>query len=180
VKPPIHQNPDNRAARESGGTANPSFGARIDRRDRADRRRRIWWSVLYGSFHPRRRRPSRRTDESRYHALDWHSPHLLAVSVGILILCVADAFLTLVLMSGGAVEVNPVMALFVGDNVPVFACLKMAVTGVGILLLVFLARYRFMRMIRVDVILYCVLLAYVILVWHEIGMLRELGDLHFL
>ena len=99
--------------------------------------------------------------------------------MGILILCVADAFLTVTLMSGGAIEVNPVMALFIGNDVAVFAGLKMAVTGIGILLLVFLARYRFMRLIRVDVILYCVLGAYCILIWHEIGMLRQLGDPHF-
>jgi Domain of unknown function (DUF5658) len=176
VKPPFRQQPDNWSAREADRAAN-TFGARInERRDRPDRRRRLWWSVVYGSFNPRRRRPSRRTDESRYHGLDWHSANLWAVSVAILILCVADAFLTVTLMSGGAVEVNPVMALFVGNNVAVFAGLKMAVTGIGILLLVFLARYRFMRLVRVDVILYCVLIAYVALLFHEIGMLRQLGD----
>jgi hypothetical protein len=91
-------------------------------------------------------------------------------------LSVVDAFLTLNLMSAGAVEVNPFMALFVGGNVAVFAGLKMAITGVGVALMVLLAGYRFMRVLRVDVILYCILMAYVILIGHEVGMLRQLTD----
>jgi len=180
VTPPLPPSPDDWKPREANHGANPGFGARRERRDRADRRRRLWWSLIYGSFNPRRRRPARRTEESRYQALDWHSAHLFAVSVGILILCVADAFLTVTLMTGGAVEVNPVMALFIGRNVAVFAGLKMAVTSIGILLMVFLARYRFMRLVRVDVILYCILVAYVILIFYEIGMLRQIGDSRFI
>jgi Domain of unknown function (DUF5658) len=147
-----------------------------ERRNRPDRRRRFWWSLLYGGIHPRRRRPTRRAADGRFHALDWHATHLWAVSIGILILSVVDAFLTLRLMSAGAVEVNPFMALFVGGNVAVFAGLKMAITGVGVALMVLLAGYRFMRVLRVDVILYCILMAYVILIGHEVGMLRQLAD----
>ena len=84
-----------------------------ERRQRTDRRYRVWWSVLYGSFSPRRRRPQRRLGDSGIHALDWHGAHLLAVSIGILLLSVADAFMTVTLLAGGAVEVNPVMAAVV-------------------------------------------------------------------
>jgi hypothetical protein len=69
--------------------------------------------VVYGSFRPRRRRPPRRLDDSRYQAVDWHAAHLLAVAIGILLLSVADAFMTVTLLSGGAVEVNPVMAALI-------------------------------------------------------------------
>jgi hypothetical protein len=159
----------------------PDTSSRDERRSRPDRRRRVWWSMVYGSFNPRRRRPARRLGDGRYHALDWHDAHLLAVAIGILILSVADAFLTLTLMSGGnAVELNPIMALFVGGNVAVFAGLKMAVTGMCVTLMVFLARYRFMRVVRVDVILYCILVAYMVLIGHELGMLRKLADAHLL
>jgi hypothetical protein len=162
--------PDDFAASHAAGSA-----AR-ERRSRPDRRRRFWWSLLYGGIRPRRRRPARRTADGRFHALDWHATHLWAVSIGILILCVVDAFLTLRLMSLGAVEVNPFMALFVGGNAAVFAGLKMAITGIGVALMVLLAGYRFMRVLRVDVILYCILMAYVILIGHEVGMLRSLAD----
>ena len=145
-----------------------------ERRDRADRRRRIWWAVLYGSFNPRRRIPPRRLDDSRFHSLDWHAAHLLAVAVGILLLSVADAFMTVTLLAGGAVEVNPVMALVVYQNATVFAVLKMAMTGLGVMMMVMLARYRFMRLVRVDVVMYAVLLGYLGLLGYEYSMLGKL------
>jgi hypothetical protein len=150
------------------------LGGRRERRAGVDRRSRIWWSLLYGSIRPRRRQPQRRIDDSQFQAMDWHGAHLWAVSLVILILSVADAFLTVTLISGGAVEVNPVMAMFIGGNVAVFAGFKIAMTGASILLMVFLARYRFMRVLRVEVMLYAVLTGYIVLMIHELHMLQVL------
>jgi len=146
-----------------------------ERRGAADRRRRAWWSVCYGSFNPRRRTPPRRLDDMRFHSLDWHSAHLLAVAIGILLLCVADAFLTLVLLQAGAAEVNPVMALLLYRSVAAFAVLKIGMTGACTISLVILARYRFMRLLRVEWVLYGVLIAYIALIGYEIWMLRSPG-----
>ena len=165
---------------EARGGTQPQNGASDERRRRPDRRRRLFWALLYGSFRPRRRSPARRTQDARYHALDWHGTHLWAVSIGILTLSVVDAFLTVTLISGGAIEVNPLMAVVVGRNVTVFAGLKAVVTGVSVMMMVFLARYRFLRLVRVDVILYCVFGAYTVLICHELGMLERLVDDHLL
>jgi hypothetical protein len=151
-----------------------------ERRDRADRRRRVWWSVWYGSFNPRRRTPPRRLDDSRFHSLDWHAAHLLAVAISILLLSVTDAFLTVVLLQGGADEVNPIMAALIYRSVGVFAALKMGLTGVSVALMVFLARYRFMRLLRVEWVLYGVLIAYVSLISYEVWMLKGPVDLPIL
>jgi hypothetical protein len=151
-----------------------------ERRARADRRHRVWWSVWYGSFNPRRRTPQRRLDDSRFHSLDWHSAHLLAVAVSILLLSVTDAFLTLLLLQGGAAEVNPVMAALIYRSVAMFAALKMGMTSVGVMLMVFLARYRFMRVLRVEWVLYGVLIAYVTLIGYEVWMLKGSVDLPIL
>lgn len=156
-------------------SAGPQFPH--ERRARADRRRRLWWSVCYGSFNPRRRTPPRRLDDWRFHSLDWHSAHLLAVAIGILLLSVADAFLTMVLLQGGADEVNPIMAALIYRSVAMFAALKMGMTGVGVTLMVFLARYRFMRRLRVEWVLYGVLTAYVTLIGYEIWMLGSAAEL---
>jgi hypothetical protein len=165
--------PDDWASRpRQGGSSGRT--ARDDRRRRPERRRRIWWSLVYGSFRPRRRSPSRRTQDAHYQAIDWHGAHLWAVSVGILTFSVADAFLTMNLLSRGAIEVNPLMAAVIGRNVAAFAGLKMAVTGVGVMLMVFLARYRFMRVLRVDIILYCIFGAYLVLICHELSLFRQL------
>src|SRR6202034_3456707 len=116
-----------------------------ERRGATDRRRRVWWSVCYGSFNPRRRTPPRRLDDSSFHSLDWHSAHLLAVAIGILLLCVADAFLTLVLLQGGASGVNPIMARLLCRSVTAFATLKNTMTGATAVSMVMLLRYRFRR-----------------------------------
>jgi hypothetical protein len=161
-----------------GGSASEarSLSERRERRAGFERRHRLWWSFLYGSVRPRRRRPPRRMEDSRFHAVDWYGAHLWGVSIAILILSVADAFLTLTLISGGAVEVNPIMAMFIGRNVAVFVGLKIAMTGGSVVLLVFLARYRFMRLMRVEMMLYAVLTAYILLMIHEWRMLQVLGS----
>ena len=151
-----------------------------DRREHVDRRRRVWWSVVYGNFNPRRRAPPRRLDQSHYHSVDWHSPHLLAVAIGILLLSVVDAFMTLILLQGGADEVNPIMALVVYRSVAVFAALKMALTSLGVVFMVFLARYRFMRRLPVGWVLYGVLIAYTSLIGYEIHMFKSSFELPIL
>jgi hypothetical protein len=151
-----------------------------DRRDRNDRRLRVWWSILYGSFNPRRRTPPRRLDESRFHSLDWYSPHLLATAVSILLLSFADAFLTLLLLQGGAQEVNPIMAALVYRNVALFVALKMGMTSVCIILMVIVARYRFMRVLQVGWVLNAILIAYASLIGYEIWMLTGPSQLQIL
>jgi hypothetical protein len=148
-----------------------------ERRDRVDRRRRFWWSAIYGSFNPRRRAPQRRTQDSRFHPLDLHSTHLMAVAVGILLLSVADAFMTVTLLAGGAIEVNPVMAAFVYKSAALFASIKMGLTGIGVTAMVFLARYRFMRKIPVETMMYAVLVGYAALLGYEYWMLETPLDL---
>jgi hypothetical protein len=47
----------------------------------------------------------------------------------------------------------------------------MAMTSIGIILMVVLARYRFMRLLRVEWVLYGVLITYVSLVSYEVWIL---------
>jgi hypothetical protein len=153
----------------------PAPGLGGDRRATPDRRQKVVWAVVYGSFNPRRRRPARRLDESRYQAIDWHASHLLAVAIAILLLSVADAFLTLTLLDAGAQEMNPVMALAVSSNATVFASLKMLMTGVSVVLMVCLARYRFMRLVRVELALYGIMIGYLALIAYELHLLSAYG-----
>jgi hypothetical protein len=151
----------------------PAWGS--DRRERTDRRTRAFWSVLYGSFNPRRRRPARRLNDSRFHPIDWYSARLLAVSIGILLFSAADAFLTSILLLHGADEINPIMAILVYRSVAAFAAFKMTMTGLGLLVMVFLARYRFMRVLPVELVMYAVLGVYAWLIGYEIWMLKGVG-----
>jgi len=152
----------------------PVAGLGGDRRASPDRRRKVIWAVVYGSFNPRRRGPARRGDESRYQAVDWHASHLLAVAISILLLSVADAFLTLTLLDAGAQEINPVMALAVNSNASLFGALKITMTSVSVVLMVCLARYRFMRLVRVEMALYGIMIGYFALIAYELHLLHQL------
>jgi hypothetical protein len=173
MKPASHERqPNDWVAAQLQGASRSAVQIAQERRHRSDRRRRLWWSVCYGSFNPRRRTPPRRLDDSRFHSLDWHSAHLLAVAIGILLLCVVDAFMTVMLLQGGAYEVNPIMAALVYRSVALFAALKMGLTGASITLMVILARYRFLRVVRVEWALYGVLVVYASLIGYEVWMLK--------
>lgn len=93
-----------------------------------------------------------------------------------MLLSAADAFLTIILLSNGADEVNPIMAALVYRSAAAFAALKIGMTAAGVVFMVFLARYRFMRVLRVEVMLYSVLVAYFCLIGYELWMLKARID----
>jgi Domain of unknown function (DUF5658) len=80
--------------------------------------------------------------------------------------------MTLVLLQGGAYEVNPIMAAVIYRSAALFAVLKMSLTGASITLMVILARYRFFRLLRVEWVLYGVLVVYASLITYEVWMLK--------
>jgi hypothetical protein len=143
-----------------------------ERRIGRDRRQLGLRSFVQGSLTPRRR-DNRRGNEARA-VIDWHEPHLLFLSIVILLLSVTDAFLTLTLLSRGAHEANPFMALILDRYPALFAAVKMGLTGAGVVVLVAMARARVFRVIRISVIIHWCMLAYVLLICYEAWLLREL------
>jgi hypothetical protein len=85
----------------------------------------------------------------------------------------ADAFLTLTLLNGGADEMNPIMAALLYRSATAFTVFKMATTGVCVLALVVLSRHRFMRVIRVEIVMYIVLGTYISLIGYELWLLNK-------
>ena len=136
--------------------------------DRADldRRQFGWRTVLFG-FLRSRRRSTRREEEGEPLFTDWHHPWLFFLAVGTMLLSCIDAFMTLQLLERGAIEVNPLMAVVIGHSALMFASTKIILTGVGILVLVFLSRARFMDLFRTGVILTVFFSFYACLVCYE-------------
>ena len=130
-----------------------------------DRRAVTVWTLLKGGFAPRRRGGRRAGEEDL--PVDFHEPYLLFLSVVMLVLSVLDAFLTVTLMTDGAVETNPLLAFVLNEHPRLFAVVKMALNGFGVVLLVAVARMRFFRVVRVSVFLQCLVLAYLALVTYE-------------
>lgn len=143
----------------------------LERRCAEDRRYVSLRSFLKGGVSPRRR-SGRRAGEQHL-PIDWHEPYLLFLAVTILLLSVADAFLTLTLIMGGATEANPFVAFVLRDYPELFAVVKMGMTGTGVLVLVALARARLFRIMRVGLFLQGVFVAYVALIAYEWWLLHK-------
>lgn len=154
--------PPDRSQPESSGVP--------DRRTRPDRRTHTLRALLYGSRNPRRHGP-RRAGDRGIASVDWHQSRWLAVALVILLLSCADAVLTLMLISHGAEEINPVMRPLVTGDSAGFAVTKLGLTGGGVILLTLLARLRAFGRFPVGVILYMVAAGYGVLIAYELSLL---------
>lgn len=135
-------------------------------RDSDDRRQFSWRTVIFG-FLRSRRRTTRRNNEDAPVYTDWHHPWLFFLAIGTMLLSCMDALLTLQLIDRGAVEINPVMAIVMDKGTLVFAATKMLLTGLGILVLVFMSRSRVFNLLRTGLVLTAFFSAYACLVCYE-------------
>jgi hypothetical protein len=145
---------DAKEQEREGGEVNGAerMAGAADSRDNADRRALSWRTVVFGYFLSRRRR-HRRSEESNTDFIDWHHPWLFFLATGTMLLSSVDAFLTLQLLERGAIEINPFMDAMLGRGHAAFTVSKMLLTGLGILVLVFLSRSRLFNFMRTGLLL---------------------------
>jgi len=145
-----------------------------DKRADSERRDFTWRTVFFGFIRSRRHAHRRLVDDDVIF-LDWHHPWLFCLSTGTMLLSCADAFLTLQLINLGMIEVNPVMQATLTQSTTLFVSTKLAMTGFGILVLVFLAKSRFLNRLRTGALLTVFFSFYAILVCYElVNLLRML------
>jgi len=152
--------------------ADDGSGVFRERRGGEDRRRTTLRTFVQSGITPRRR-GGRRAGEHHL-PIDWHEPYLLFVALTILLLNVLDAFFTLTLLTAGAKEANPLIAFVLDQHPKLFALTKMGLTGVGVLVLVAVARARLFNVMRVGNLLHAVLVGYVTLIAYEWWLLRAI------
>jgi len=138
----------------------------VDQRTDPERRDFSWRTVFFGYLRSRRRE-TRRAGELEPLFTDYHHPWLFFLATSIMLLSSFDAFFTLQLIDRGAIEINPVMAAVIGESALTFSVTKMLLTSFGILALVFLARSKFMNIIRTGLILTFFFSCYAVLVCYE-------------
>ena len=112
----------------------------------------------------------RRYDPPQY--VDWYESDLMVVALGIIVLSLADAFITLRLLEMGAMEANVLMARLIEKDVHTFVALKVALTGLTIVLLVIHKNFRFIRIISVKTLIWLFLGMYVALIAYELALLQ--------
>src|SRR5687768_4947539 len=142
-----------------------------DRRSGVERRHMTVAAYWRGALNPRRRFGRRTTDH--YLVVDWHSPRVLALVLLILGLSALDGVLTIMLISQGANEANPLMALFVPHNLGWFAAVKLGLTSIGAAVLVACARMRLFRLFPGEALLYLVVGCYSALIAYELHLLEN-------
>jgi hypothetical protein len=163
VSPPTSNEPPSRGAP-------PPF---VERRiSETDRRALTWRTFLASGFKPRRRGGRRAGDHAA--PVDFHEPDLLVLATVMLVSSVCDAFLTVRLMAGGAFETNPLLAFVLSEHPRLFALTKMTLTGIGVVLLVALARAKVFKLVRAKLFFQLLVAAYVLLVAYEAWLVRSL------
>jgi hypothetical protein len=144
----------------------------VERRSGIERRRHSLQAYWHGAKSPRRRSGRRATD-ILYPIIDWHSPRVFTWVMAILTLCVCDGVLTVLLMSHGATELNPFMALFVPHSLGWFAAIKLTLTSAGTLVLVACSQMKLFRAIPGELLLGAIFVAYLALVSYELHLVER-------
>ena len=137
-------------------------------------RRRFTLRSLFGALFTLRRRRSRRKDDQLNTYIDWYEPWPLMASVVIILLSSLDAFLTLILLNHGAVELNILMDWLIKMDIRTFAAVKLAVTGLALVILVLHFNFQLYKVLPVRYLIYALMPLYAFLIAHEISLLGEL------
>ena len=141
-----------------------------ERRRLGDRRSHIARALVTGGWHARRRNP-RRGEAVQPGSIDWHAPQWFAAALVVLLLSMADTFLTLVLVQHGAIEVNPIMAPLVLGGGRSFAFMKLALTATAVTILVSLTRVPTFGRLLAGPILVGTAFLYALLISYELWLI---------
>jgi hypothetical protein len=137
-------------------------------------RRKPSLKTLWGALTCYRRRNSRRENDHINSYTDWYGHWPLAATFTIILLCFADAFLTIVLLSKGAVELNGLMDYLIQRDIHLFTVVKMSVTGAALIILVLHFNFRVYKYIAVRYLVYGLVPLYSLLIFHELTMLASI------
>ena len=141
---------------------------------RIQNRRRFTLQSLSGALFTLRRRQARRETDKINSYIDWYEPGPLIASVLIILLSSLDAFLTLVLLKHGAVELNVLMGWLIQMDIRTFAAVKLGVTSLALVVLVLHFNFYIYRVLPVRYLIYALMPLYAFLIAHEINILGEL------
>lgn len=145
----------------------------VERRSPTDRRQRRMQAFCWQFFKARRVGERRLDHAGVNHYVDVHGPGLLLVILLILLLCIADAYLTLTLLNHGGEELNPVMKVLIEDDWGWFFYVKYAITACALIFLLMHKNFRVFGGVSGVHILLVVLLAYACLIGYEIKLLTD-------
>lgn len=114
-----------------------------------------------------RRQSSGRRDGDKPGYVDLYHPALFFVLLSVVVMSLADAYLTLDALTAGFKELNPAMNAALNLGKQSFVAIKMAITGLGIVLLCMHKAFP-----RVRLIIFFVVLGYALLICYHFYLLQ--------
>jgi hypothetical protein len=134
---------------------------RIERRSGRERRRQGGLSLGFLLSGGRRTRGRRYADRQRMICLDRYRQSQFSIIALILFFSIMDALLTLELIHRGAIELNPIMAFYLGIDPHAFLLVKYGLTSAGVMILLLFDGFVIKTLrVRVGTLLYLVLAAF--------------------
>lgn len=143
-----------------------------ERRSAYDRRRHSLWSHINFNKKYQRRFHHRRMSDQQTAYLDRYNPILVGITFCVVLLSCVDATVTLTLLQRGSVELNPVMGWLININPHLFVAVKLALTGIGLVLLLAHTHFKVFGSVRVVYLLYLSLFLYFSLTIYELILLE--------
>lgn len=138
-----------------------------------DRRTNVLRTILGCVVYCRRDHPQRLEERQQPYYSDFYESWLFVLIVGIVLLCVTDAALTLKILAFGGRELNPVMDLILAYGPVAFFLVKYGLTTAGLMICLVHIRYQLFR-IPMRTILLTIFGGYLVLVAYEISILIRL------
>ncbi len=110
------------------------------------------------------RRLARRECEGDSYYVDRYELRYLFIIAAILVLCFADAYLTLTLMRFGGSELNPVMLALMNKDIVLALVSKYLITVLCMIFFLVHKNFKFLGRFRINTLIYAVLIVYTALV----------------
>lgn len=146
-----------------------------ERRSGKDRRSTPTSPFTVQSLLGSRRHYRRKEDSRKFFFVDLYSPLSIAVLICTLILSLADAFLTLMLVGDTIGELNPIMDFFLKLGPFQFIMVKWLFTAVGLTALLILKNYYLWHgRVRTAAVLFLLPCLYLVLISYELYLLMNL------
>ena len=111
------------------------------RRQYLERRQPNLRSLLYALFMSRRQTQRRDAFPTTYYS-DHYGPYIFSAALLLMLLCILDAYFTLMLLAYGSTELNPILAWALKTHVLVFFLLKYTVTAASVMITVVHKHFR--------------------------------------
>ena len=141
---------------------------------RVERRTNNRKAVIYSLYRNRRSGLRRDSDDLTGAYVDTHEVSLWYLSLGLMTLCVLDAFFTTILISNGSEELNPILDYLLQIDLSLFLATKFLITGASIVFLVLHKNHRFMNLFNCYQLLVACVAIYFLLICYQLSMIRHL------